>query len=65
MALSQSALSQHLAKLRRQGIVDTRKQAQTIFYAVGDAKTRQLLALLNDLYCPELGRDTNRNQDDE
>jgi ArsR family transcriptional regulator len=60
--LSQSALSQHLARLRAQGIVSTRKQAQTIFYAVADAKTRQVLALLHDLYCPDLGRDPGRNE---
>ena len=61
--LSQSALSQHLAKLRGQGIVDTRKQAQTIFYGIGDSRARQLLALLHDLYCPDLGRDPNRSED--
>ncbi len=55
VALSQSALSQHLAKLREQGLVATRKQAQTIFYRVCDPKAAQLLALLHDLFCPELG----------
>ncbi len=62
LELSQSALSQHLARLREQGIVGTRKQAQTIFYAVQDAKARQVLVLLQDLYCPDLGRDTNRSE---
>ena len=56
VALSQSALSQHLARLRKQGLVATRKQAQTIFYRVCDPKAGQLLALLHDLFCPELGR---------
>ena|SRR5574338_471975 len=55
--LSQSALSQHLARLRGDGIVATRKQAQTIFYSVHDSNARRVLALLHDLYCPELGRD--------
>ena len=55
--LSQSALSQHLAKLREQGLVATRKEAQTVFYRVCDPKAGQILALLHDLFCPHLGRD--------
>lgn len=55
--LGQSALSQHLAKLREEGLVATRKEAQTVFYRVCDPKAAQLLALLHDLFCPELGRE--------
>ena len=55
VGLSQSALSQHLAKLREQGLVATRKEAQTVFYRVSDPKAHQLLALLHDLFCPDLG----------
>lgn len=55
--LSQSALSQHLAKLREEGLVATRKEAQTVFYRVCDPKAEQLLALLHDLFCPDLGRE--------
>lgn len=55
VGLSQSALSQHLAKLREEGLVATRKEAQTIYYRVSDPKAGQLLALLRDLFCPELG----------
>lgn len=54
VGLSQSALSQHLAKLREEGLVATRKEAQTIFYSVNDPKAEKLLALLHDLFCPEL-----------
>lgn len=65
VGLSQSALSQHLAKLRDQGLVTTRKEAQTVFYSVCDPKALQVLALLHDLFCPELGRtgtaDDNRS----
>ncbi len=57
VALSQSALSQHLGKLRDEGLVATRRQSQTIHYRVADPKAVQLLALLHDLFCPELGRD--------
>lgn len=57
VGLSQSALSQHLAKLRDEGLVETRRQSQTIFYRVHDPKTAQVLALLHELFCPELGHD--------
>lgn len=55
--LSQSALSQHLAKLREEGLVATRKEAQSVFYRVCDPKAEQMLILLHDLFCPELGRE--------
>lgn len=54
--LSQSALSQHLARLREHGLVSTRKVSQTVFYSVCDPKAAQVLALLHDLFCPDLGR---------
>jgi DNA-binding transcriptional ArsR family regulator len=55
VSLSQSALSQHLAKLREQKLVTTRKDAQSVFYTVSDPKALQLLSLLHDLFCPDLG----------
>ena len=55
VSLSQSALSQHLAKLREQNLVTTRKDAQSVFYSVSDPKALQLLSLLHDLFCPDLG----------
>ena len=54
--LGQSALSQHLARLREEGLVATRKEAQTVYYRVCDPRAGQLLALLHDLFCPELGK---------
>lgn len=56
IGLSQSALSQHLAKLREEGLVSTRKEAQTVHYRLCDPKAEQLLSLLHDLFCPDLGR---------
>ncbi len=56
VGLSQSALSQHLARLRDMKLVATRKDAQTVFYRVSDDKAHKVLSLLHDLYCPELGR---------
>lgn len=49
--LSQSALSQHLAKLRQAGLVETRRQSQAIHYSLADARTKRLIDLLYDLYC--------------
>lgn len=54
LRLSQSALSQHLAKLRDEGIVAFRREAQTLFYHIADEKAERLLGLLHQLYCPEL-----------
>ena len=52
VGLGQSALSQHLAKLREDGVVATRREAQTVFYRIADKNVARLLALLKDIYCP-------------
>lgn len=51
VGLSQSALSQHLAKLREEGLVAARRAAQTIYYRVDDPRTARILDLLADIYC--------------
>ncbi len=48
--LSQSALSQHLARLRRDKLVTSRRQAQTIYYSINDPATEEILKCLNGLY---------------
>ena len=60
VGLSQSALSQHLAKLREEGLVATRKDAQCVFYRVCDPKAEQVLVLLHQIFCPELGNASGR-----
>lgn len=50
--LSQSALSQHLAVLREQGLVRTRREAQTIHYTLEDGPARALLDTLHAQFCP-------------
>src|SRR5512134_1735448 len=52
LELSQSALSQHLALLRESGLVDTRREAQTIYYSLPDGPVVRVMALLQDIYCP-------------
>ncbi len=47
--LSQSALSQHLARLRRDGLVNTRREAQTIYYSLNCRATEALLHCLYDI----------------
>jgi ArsR family transcriptional regulator len=52
VGLSQSALSQHLAKMREEGIVAYRRESQTLWYRIADPKTETLLGHLQQLYCP-------------
>lgn len=52
--LSQSALSQHLALLRRDGLVKTRRESQTIFYSLQGDKAKRLIGTLHDIFCPTL-----------
>lgn len=49
--LSQSALSQHLAKLREEGLVATRRVAQVIYYRIADPRAGRVLRVLHDIYC--------------
>lgn len=53
VGLSQSALSQHLAVLREQELVVTRREAQTIFYRIADPAVLKIIATLAGRYCPE------------
>jgi DNA-binding transcriptional ArsR family regulator len=53
VGLSQSALSQHLARLRKEALVTTRREAQTIFYSVASNEARAVLATLYELFCAE------------
>lgn len=49
--LSQSALSQHLAVLRDQGLVQTRRESQTIYYRLEETAAMNIIELLHDYYC--------------
>lgn len=51
VGLSQSALSQHLARLRESGIVATRRDAQTIYYSLADTRVATLMSTLYTLFC--------------
>jgi ArsR family transcriptional regulator len=60
VGLSQSALSQHLAKMRDEGIVTTRRESQTIWYRIADPRIEQLFGLLYELYCRQAKTGTSR-----
>lgn len=49
--LSQSALSQHLAVLREQNMVSTRREAQTIYYSLTPGPALEVIKTLHDIYC--------------
>jgi len=51
VGLSQSALSQHLAKMRDEGIVTFRRESQTLWYRIADPRIEQLFATLHGLFC--------------
>jgi len=52
LRLSQSALSQHLAVLRAEGVVTTRREGQTIFYRIADPAAVKVVATLAEIFCP-------------
>ncbi len=52
--LSQSALSQHLAKMRADGLVTFRRNSQTLHYRVADQRALRLLQVLKDIYCGDM-----------
>lgn len=51
LGLSQSALSQHLALLRADNLVGTRRESQTIYYSIADTRILKLLAALETIFC--------------
>jgi ArsR family transcriptional regulator, virulence genes transcriptional regulator len=52
VGLSQSALSQHLALLREDGVVETRRERQTIYYRIVDHAALRVIETLAELFCP-------------
>ena len=53
VGLSQSACSQHLARMRDEGLVAYRRESQTLWYSIADARVETLLATLYQLYCKD------------
>ena len=51
VSLSQSALSQHLARMREEGLVTYRRDAQTLYYRIADPAVEKLVSALKDIFC--------------
>ena len=60
VGLTQSALSQHLAKMRSGGIVTYRRDAQTLWYRVADPRIEKLFATMHGLFCDQPKRRVRR-----
>ena len=52
IGLSQSALSQHLARLRDEGLVASRREGVSIYYRIVDPAAVRVIAVLAEIYCP-------------
>lgn len=52
--LSQSALSQHLGKMREEGLISYRRDAQTLYYALSSPVVTEIIAVLKTHFCPDL-----------
>ncbi|MEL6337363.1 MAG: metalloregulator ArsR/SmtB family transcription factor [Pseudomonadota bacterium] len=57
LAQRQAAVSQQLARLRLEGLVEGRREGKTIYYRLADARTRAMLEVVYDLFCAEPPRD--------
>lgn len=57
---SQSNISQHLAILRDKGVLQTRKDANRVYYRVGDQRTLQLIVLMREVFCGIPHTDNNQ-----
>ena len=60
VGLTQSALSQHLAKMRDENIVTFRRESQVLWYRIADPRIEQMLATLHKLYCDPPKRPSRR-----
>lgn len=53
IGIPQSPLSQHLARMRHEGVVTTRRQAQTVYYSLLGEEVGAVVSLLYELYCSD------------
>jgi DNA-binding transcriptional ArsR family regulator len=53
LEIPQSPLSQHLARMRKEKLVTTRREAQTIYYSIASGEAASLVELMHELYCKE------------
>ena len=53
--IPQSPLSQHLARMRKESLVTTRREAQTIYYSIASEDAARIVGLMHELYCSRAG----------
>ena len=53
LGIKQSPLSQHLARMRHEGVVNSRREGQTIYYSIAGEKVEKVVGVLYDLFCEE------------
>lgn len=51
--IPQSPLSQHLARMRKENLVKTRREAQTIYYSIASREAERMVQLMHELYCSQ------------
>ncbi len=51
VGLAQSAVSQHLARMRQEGLIKARREGQTIFYQIADKNVGRVVKLLENIFC--------------
>ena len=51
LEIPQSPLSQHLARMRKESLVKTRREAQTIYYSIDSPEAERLVSVMYELYC--------------
>jgi DNA-binding transcriptional ArsR family regulator len=51
--ISQSPLSQHLARMRKEELVTTRRDAQTIYYSIASPEAASMVQLMHELFCSQ------------
>jgi len=62
VGLSQSALSQHLARMRQEGLVAFRRDGQTLWYRIADPRVEELFATLHRLFCHDTTASARRRR---
>jgi ArsR family transcriptional regulator len=62
VGLSQSALSQHLARMRQEGLVGFRRDGQTLWYRIAEPRVEELFATLHRLFCQDTAASTRRRK---
>jgi DNA-binding transcriptional ArsR family regulator len=55
LEIPQSPLSQHLARMRKEDLVTTRREAQTIYYSIASNEAARMVELMHELYCSDPG----------